>query len=111
MTEINVAGSKIEISGVTHEFEHEVEEVVEVAGIVAVLLSIPTGETDNRNVVGFDVHGSFLWKIDRLYSDKEDIPFVYLGVSDDKLIAETWMGLRVTIDPETGKITDKEVVK
>ncbi|KOX92652.1 hypothetical protein AMS69_15045 [Haloarcula rubripromontorii] len=111
MTDTEVAGSTIQIGGATHEFEYAIDEVVEVNGIVGVLLSIPTDETNNRNVLGFDENGSFQWKIEALYPDDKDIPFVYINSKDGMFIADSWMGIRATVDPQTGKITETAVTK
>lgn len=111
MIEITVEGPRVRIDGVPCEFEYEVDDVLVVDETVVVLLDVPTGETDNRNVVGLNLDGSRRWRIDALDSERADKPFVAIDGEDGDFVADNWIGVRATVDPATGAITDTILTK
>lgn len=86
-----------------------VETVIDIDGVIAVLLEVPTGDIDNRNVLAFDAKGSKLWEIEPSPpGTSDDNPFVELTTVDGLLIAETWNGMEYDVDVETGAIEARD---
>lgn len=111
MTEIQVDGAQIKIGSEKHEFDGTVDDYVVMNDVVATLISVPNGEINNRNIIGFKKDGSRQWRVESLYSGDDDIPYVYIDKKENCIIADTWAGIQVTIDPNTGEIIDKEFKK
>lgn len=63
-----------------------------------------------QNLVAVDVNGCILWKAELPDSTGGD---VYLDVNfqGDLLVAHSWSGFKVVIDPESGRILSKEFTK
>jgi outer membrane protein assembly factor BamB len=78
-----------------------------------VLLLEPTKNWgSHQNLVCLDSEGSVVWRAPLL--DSSPYPKEYANVSirsDGLLIAHTWGGLQVTIDPVTGQVTSVVFVK
>ncbi|ERJ06206.1 hypothetical protein HLRTI_001685 [Halorhabdus tiamatea SARL4B] len=111
MTDIQVEGAQVKIGQETHEFDENIDDHAVINDIVAVILSVPNDEVNNRNIIGFGTDGSRQWRVESLYSGDDDIPYVYIDTKDGKLIADTWTGVRVTIEPNTGEIIDTKFMK
>ena len=88
-------------------FDHAIEEVVEVAGVLVVILDVPADKVMTENVFGISMDARKLWQVERLLSTATDLSNVYVGVSNhtgDVVCIANWNGMLVEIDVRTGKM-------
>lgn len=111
MTEISASGNTLQIGNQTVEFEYGIDDLVQLNGIIVVLLNIPTGETNNRNVIGLDQNGSIRWRIEELDSERADKPYVEIDITNGELVADNWMGVQAIVDIDTGAVKDTKLTK
>lgn len=111
MTEISVGGNTLRIGSQTVKFDYDIDDLVQLNGMIVVLLNIPTGETNNRNVIGIDQNGSIRWRIEELDSERADKPYVEIDVSNGELVVDNWMGVQATVDVDTGAVKDTKLTK
>jgi len=80
-------------------------------GLLIRLIDVPPDEINNRNLIAIDNTGKIIWTIEDLSIDGHDSPFVGIERVAGRLIAYNWDGLRVEIDPESGKICSRKITK
>ncbi|WP_413669907.1 hypothetical protein ACEN9X_08195 [Mucilaginibacter sp. Mucisp86] len=89
------------------DFEYPVDAIFEVDNILVVILKIPNGVYDRRNVFAFDRVGNFLWQIKDvpLYYKGKDCPFVGALINDqNELVLFNWCDTAVIVEPSTGDL-------
>lgn len=69
MTTVSTHGSTVEIDENSVTFRHPIKETVRDGDVVVVLLDVPVGTVDNRNVIGLSVDGDRLWEIEPISDD------------------------------------------
>lgn len=112
MVEVLADGHKLTIDSTDITFEYEIGDFVEFGGVIVVRLDIPVGETNNRNVVGFDKTGTERWRISESpHGSTKDNPYVNLYLRDGGLWVGNWMGWTYRIDPETGELLENKFTK
>lgn len=109
MDEISYAGNRLELSGETIELRHTIKEVLARDERIIVLQNVPSGTTDNRNVVAYDRGGNALWRIQSSVDEERDNPYVSIEEDDETVIVETWNGMRYIVDEQTGEISDGKI--
>lgn len=110
MTEVTHSGRTLRINGTAITVRHPIKTVVDVDSIVIVLLQVPTGEVDNRNVIAFDSDGDQLWEIEPSpHGTEDDNPFVALTTDAGSVVAQTWNGIEYVVDIETGAIEARDL--
>jgi outer membrane protein assembly factor BamB len=90
-----------------------VEEVVPVPGAdrAVVLLDYMGGKTGPfENLICVDCEGHVVWRA-QLPSASSTEAYVSFEVRDDKLLAHTWSGHRVTLDLANGAVRDAKFTK
>lgn len=65
----------------------------------------------NENVFGISYEGEILWQIEKVDHVDKDSPYTGLSKKDELLTAYNWDGFDYLIDPNTGKVINKEFVK
>jgi hypothetical protein len=90
-----------------------VEEVVPLPGTAraVVLLDYMAAPTVQlENLVCVDCDGQVIWRA-RLPTTSSAEAYVSLELIGDRLVANTWSGQRVTLDPTTGQVQDSRFTK
>lgn len=109
MTTIETAGDTLDIDGTRVRFRHTIEEVVHVEGVIVVLLDVPTGTIDNRNVIGVSEDGQRLWEIDPISDDSTaDQAYVTLYEKDGGVWVGNPIGAECKLDLETGSFVETQ---
>lgn len=78
---------------------------------IVILLAYPCDELISRtfeNILCYEADGSFFWR--GQLPDTHD-SYVHMEVRDGVIYGTTWSGFRVSLDPQTGRVTNKEFVK
>lgn len=109
MSTIETEGETITIGTTTIELRHSIKEALATEGVVIVLLDVPTGTVDNRNVIGFDMDGTRLWEIDPISDDPAaDQPYVSLYEADGGIWVSNPIGAKCRLDVQTGDFVETE---
>ena len=112
MVEVSIDGHKLTIDSAETTFDYEIADFVEFDGLTVVRLDVPTGEVNNRNVVGIDEKGTERWRIpESPHGPTEDNPYMDLNMRDGELWAGNWNGWTYRIDPETGELLEHKFTK
>lgn len=82
---------------------HEIDDVIEAAGTLLVLLYPEEGNRDRRNVLGFDKSGNKLWE-SKIPENSEKHMFGELHKEGDDVIGWSWNHNEYKIDPTTGEL-------
>ncbi|ELY94600.1 hypothetical protein C483_02675 [Natrialba hulunbeirensis JCM 10989] len=108
MTEINHDNKKLTIDGETVTVRHPVAEVLQLDAVYIVLLDVPNGTIDNRNVIGLSEAGEKLWEIDPVSDDPTaDQAYVNMYEQDGTVWVVNPIGAECSLDIETGSLIDK----
>jgi hypothetical protein len=109
---ISFNGHKLIIDGHEHTLVHEIYEAFETPEGVIVVFKWSKGDP-NRNVIMLGADGTFRWQIEKLSNHPQATWQPYTGVSyrDGVLKAYNGDGVSCVLDPETGKIVDRKMVK
>ena len=94
-------------SGVTVHTQLRVEKEIITSNKHILIMRKDSGGTPYDNVACFDSQGQILWTIEGYSAVGGDNPYITLKI-DDKglLVGETWSGVHLIIDINTGKILD-----
>lgn len=108
MTTIETAGETLDIDGTRVRFRHPIKDVVHAEGVIVVLLDVPPGSIDNRNVIGVSEDGERLWEIDPISDDPTaDQAYVNLYEKGGGVWVGNPIGAECRLDPATGNLTEK----
>jgi len=69
MTIVTIDGTEVHLDGTTVSFRHPVKKTIRSDDTVVVLLDVPVGTIDNRNVIGISVDGDRRWEIEPISDD------------------------------------------
>lgn len=109
---IDVDGDTLTVKDGKVVFRHPVEKAIESDGIIVVLLNVPTGSIDNRNVIGISEDGDRLWEIEPISNDPSaDQAYVNLYEEDGDVWVFNPIGARCRIDIHSGDLIEKEVTR
>lgn len=109
---IDIDGDTITFGEERAVLRHPVAESVETDGVLVVLLDVPTGTIDNRNVVGFTTTGERRWEIDPISDDPSaDQSYVNLFEEDGGVWVYNPVGAKCRIDPHSGALLETQQQK
>lgn len=112
MTEIDIDGKTIRFDGTEVAVRHPVKESIQRQTVFIVLLDVPHGTIDNRNVIGFSSTGNRLWEIDPISNDPTaDQPYVSLFEEDGGVWVSNPVGAKCRLDIDTGQFTETQQKK
>lgn len=112
MPTVEVDGDTLTVDGTRVRFRHPIDETVVAGDVVVVLLDVPLGTIDNRNVVGVGADGERRWQIEPISDDPTaDQPYVNLIERDDGVWVFNPIGAECRIDPETGEFVENRMKK
>jgi hypothetical protein len=101
-------------NGTTVTFEFEIQEIVEVDGVLVVILEIPPNRMMTENVFGISTEGKLLWQIERTAANSTDPANKYTGFTghDQKIVRiYNWNGTSNAVDARTGKVLSTGIAK
>lgn len=108
MTEIEINGDTLQFEDTEVRLRHPIKKSVCVDGVVVVLLDVPTGSIDNRNVIGFSKDGERLWEIEPISDDPTaNQKYLNLVEKEGGLWAINPIGAECRLDVETGEFIEK----
>lgn len=91
MDKLSIEGKEGVIDDNTVTFEREVGEALNVDEIFVIRLQIPTGVTNNRNVIAVNDSGDQMWRIpEGTKTSFADNPYVSIYEERGELWARTW---------------------
>ena len=115
MNTISIQGKRITINQKTIDFEHEVDQTIDLDKVVIVMT---TWRYDNPNNIFGVINGEIAWRVQDIleYYNLNSSPFapdsyttVYVYSKDTNLvIATSGNGFRFLINPHNGKIVGME---
>lgn len=78
-----------------------------------ILLTDPTekGKINNENVYSYDLDGKQLWQIENLNLFHKNHYYTSIYFQDSKFYLYNLCGVEVKINPETGEVLSKELIK
>ena len=110
-----VEKNKFLLEGKVLEFESEIDTVLENDGIYILLIlendMNRTGEFyGSRNIFGVNAEGEIIWQVEAPTKDPVDL---YTGLFEEEgeVIGYAWSGGDCYLDPKTGKILKKILVR
>ncbi|GAB4271365.1 MAG: hypothetical protein Tsb0018_03480 [Opitutales bacterium] len=111
----NFDGKTVNVNGKKVTFDLNVDTVLEKDAILMILLygggEQPTCKTyHSRNIFGVNAEGEIVWQVEAPTKDPVDL-YTQLTESEGKIIAGSWSCFLCHIDPQTGRILDKEFTK
>lgn len=112
MSEIDVDGDTIRFGGTKVVVRHPVKESIQRQDVFIVLLDVPPGTIDNRNVIGFSPTGTRLWDIEPISDDPTaDQPYVSLFEEDGGVWVYNPVGAKCRLDINNGQFTERQQKK
>lgn len=112
MTDIEIDSDIIRFDGEKVVVRHPVKKSIQKEDVLIVLLDVPSGKSDNRNVIGFSSSGRRLWEIDPISdSPTADQPYVNLFEEDEDVWVYNPIGAKCRIDVATGDFTERKQQK
>ena len=92
-------------------FSFPVSQLIQFEQIIVVSVEPEQHHILNENLFGVSYGGKILWQIEKMEHVSNDSPYMGIAKKNEMLSAYNWDGFRYLINPETGKIIDKEFVK
>ena len=89
-----------------YEMPFEIRQLLEAGPLAFVLLSVPGGSDEVRNVYGYRGTEE-AWQVESLdekYPARKNLPFESIRLTEEGLLGNDFYGRRYLIEPETGKI-------
>ncbi|QIB74488.1 hypothetical protein G3I44_09475 [Halogeometricum borinquense] len=112
MAEIDVDSETIVFGTDRVVIRHPVMKSLHKDDVFIVLLEVPNGTIDNRNVIGFSTSGRRLWEIEPISdSSTADQPYVNLFEENGAIWVYNPIGAKCRLDIDTGNIIKKEQKK
>ncbi|MFC3959232.1 hypothetical protein [Halovivax cerinus] len=108
MTTIDIEGDTLVVGDTKFRFRHPVKETADKGDVVIVLLDVPVGEIDNRNVIGVSKDGDRLWEIEPISDDPtRDQAYVSLYERGGDVWVGNPIGAECKVDARTGSFLEK----
>ncbi|MBS9427422.1 hypothetical protein C6H64_23310 [Photorhabdus luminescens] len=112
---ILVNDNKININGHLIIFNQKIIKAIEIDnGSVLVLTDIPIGDDGLNNLFSYTNNGEFLWQIEPSDLQKEgqtNYPYEGLNVVAGQYFVVDFYGRRIFLEPYTGLLLSRDVVK
>ena len=99
-------GNLLTIGGASYEMPFRIRQVIEEGNMTFVLLSVPAGDQETRNVYGF-CGTEKIWRVESLedkYPDRKNLPFEDIRLAGEGLLGRDFYGRQYLIDLMTGTI-------
>jgi len=96
------------------KFGFDIRCTIEYKKYVLVLLSIPFTKSDINNIYCVNEFGELVWQVEDLnllYPNLKNLPYEQMGIKDGILYASDFYGRSYSIDLDTGKIKECNIVK
>lgn len=114
MSSFTISSNKLKTSEFEIEFEHEIDLVEYVGSKYLVMLKIPKGSKEVDNLLGVDLKGEVIWKVqnaEEAFGILQNTPYIAMRIIDEKYAQVTsFFGLRFTVDIKSGKLIEKESI-
>ena len=116
MNNITIEGNILRVGDKSIEFQHEIKTIIEIGDYIIVRLLVDGKKDDYNNIYGVKDE-KIDWRVqDMLEYNENCAPFLpdpYIGIrvydkDESLIIATTFGGFRMLIDPQTGKIVGEE---
>ncbi len=105
----------LKIDNIKKEFTHTIEKIQVKDNKILVLLSIPQDDNETiDNIYAVSEKGDIIWRsesLEKLYPNQINLPYEYMTVNHDEILATDFYGRRYFIDIKDGKIKKRDVVK
>jgi hypothetical protein len=98
-------------SGKDITFAHTIAKTIDCDKAVVVMLDVPQGTIFNENVFGVSPDATILWQVPKEEYVYADSPYTDIKLAKDTVVHYNWDGLRLTVEPATGKILEKDYGK
>ena len=102
--------NRLLIEGKDLFFEYPIKGVLKKEGVLMVLLKVPAKFNYQRNIFGVNEEGEIIWQVEAPTKDPVDL---YTGLFEEEgqVIGGAWSGGDCYLDPQTGKILKKILVR
>lgn len=118
MDKVVIDGNILSIGDVKVITKYPIDKVQKINGKYVVLLDIPRIELETdelNNILCYDEQGKMCWQISgRLpfpIISKEQMPYVAIQISEEKLYATDFWGRKFNVDIETGELLEVKIVR
>ena len=92
------------------KIEHPIIDFLIVEEAIILLLNYNSQYKD-RNIFGYDFEGKPIWQIAQPDKFHDTNYFVYISLKENRVFAYNINGVEVTINPSTGEMLSKELIK
>ncbi|MFD1739551.1 hypothetical protein ACFSCX_24010 [Bacillus salitolerans] len=101
---INYDGNQLFIYGKSLSFNDPIRSIKEYKNLVLVLLAVPSGKINNRNVYAINREDTDIyWQIEEPDLIYEDCPYTNFIENNNQIIIGNWNGITYLIDEKNGK--------
>lgn len=112
---IQINNNILKLNNKEIKFDHNIRQFKTIGDDVVVLLAIPYNDNTLDNIYCYTANGIIKWQVQSIKEAfpemKQLFPFEQMSVVDGEISAADFYGRRFFIDPKTGKITKKDIVK
>ncbi len=89
-------------------FAQTITKALDFGNAIVIMLDVPQGTIFNENVYGIDRDGNILWQVSKEKYVYEDSPYTDIQLAGNAVVLYNWDGLRLSVEPATGRILKKE---
>ncbi len=107
-----IENGQLIITGKQVPFQYPIAEMLNFPEVIVVRLEVPPRSRFNENIFGVGYDGKVLWQIVPQQHIREDSPYTGINYEpDNKAGCYNWDSTLYIIEPETGKVIDKQFLK
>ncbi len=109
---MDTGGTDIQLDGTAVSFRHPIKKTIRNGDTVVVLLDVPVGTVDNRNVIGLSTDGDRRWQIEPISNETTaDQAYVNIYQKDDAVWAVNPIGAECRLDLDDGSFAETQTVR
>lgn len=101
--EVSFSNNILTINGNQISFDESIKDIKEFNDLILVLLTVPQGKINNRNVVAVSKNTiGILWIIEEADLFYDDCPYTNFIDNSDEIIIGNWNGISYIINEQNG---------
>ncbi|HBF37152.1 MAG TPA: hypothetical protein DDW50_07510 [Firmicutes bacterium] len=105
MADIYYINNQLFIDGETIDFSHIIKSIKSYEELVLVLITVPKGEINNRNVYAVNIKNkAIIWRIQEPDLIYDDSPYINFDDLSDSILVGNWNGIFYEISKYDGSI-------
>jgi len=103
MQNIQCSHRQLIVDGKAIDFSHEIKDIKLYENLILILLMVPKGVINNRNVYAVDVRNkSIVWRIEEPDLIYQDSPYTNFEKFSDRIVIGNWNGISYEINEKNG---------